>query len=301
MVSEAQIREAVRDHYASAALSVMMNAGGGCGSGGCACGSGGCGGHGSAVEESHAAEGCACGSDGCGGHGAAEGCGGSSAIEGGGLYFSSQTSLVPEGAVRAALGCGNPIAMMNLRPGETVLDLGSGGGIDALLAALHVGESGKVIGIDLTEEMVSLAQQHAEEAGIDNVEFLGADIEAIPLPSNSVDVVISNCAINLAPNKDKVFSEIARVLKPGGRFGAADMVIQGHGFTEDVIELLDLWTGCVTGALTEQQYHNHLSAAGLSGVEIDVLNAFGSVPDPADDEDGMQTIVSAFISATKPA
>jgi ubiquinone/menaquinone biosynthesis C-methylase UbiE len=203
--------------------------------------------------------------------------------------------------VRASLGCGNPTALIDLRPGEIVLDLGSGGGIDVLLSARRVGPTGKAYGLDMTDEMLELARRNAAEADAGNVEFLKGQIEEIPLPDASVDVVISNCVINLSTDKPAVLREVARVLRPGGRFAVSDVVVQGSGLGDQVRSLLDLWAGCVAGALTERQYRDYLEAAGLLDVEVDAVSEYGSVPEALAGNEGVQRIVSAFVRATKRA
>src|SRR2546423_12038374 len=169
------------------------------------------------------------------------------------LYDSNQTSAIPEEAVLASLGCGNPTALAKLNPGEIVLDLGSGGGIDVLLSARRVGPTGKAYGLDMTDEMLALAHENQRKAGVENVEFLKGEIENIPLPDNSVDVVISNCVINLSADKDRVLRETLRVLKPGGRFAVSDVVTRGE-VAQEVRQSVLLWVGCVAGALDENEY-----------------------------------------------
>src|SRR5471030_3142893 len=194
-------------------------------------------------------------------------CGASAAIEGcdpitSNLYDASQTGTLPEEAVLASLGCGNPTALAQLNVGETVLDVGSGGGIDVLLSARRVGSTGKAYGLDMTDDMLALARENQRKAGVENVEFLKGEIESIPLPDNSVDVVISNCVINLSADKDRVLSEAFRVLKPGGRFAVSDVVVRGN-VPEAVRKSLELWIGCVAGALEESEYRSKLAAAGF--------------------------------------
>src|SRR5579872_6789526 len=169
------------------------------------------------------------------------------------LYDGSQTSQIPEEALLASLGCGNPTALAELKPGETVLDLGSGGGIDVLLSAKRVGPSGKAYGLDMTDEMLALAHENQRKAGVENVEFLKGEIENIPLPDNSVDVIISNCVINLSADKDRVLREAFRVLKPGGRFAVSDVVTRGE-VPAEVRQSMLLWVGCIAGALEEHEY-----------------------------------------------
>ena len=184
------------------------------------------------------------------------------------LYAAGQTALLPEAAVLASLGCGNPTALTELNEGEVVLDLGSGGGIDVLLSAHRVGPTGKAYGLDMTDEMLALARSNALKAGATNVEFLKGDIEAIPLPDNSVDVIISNCVINLAADKSKVLAEAFRVLKPGGRFAVSDVVIRGE-VPAVVRQSLELWVGCVAGALTEEEFLTKLREVGFEDPSIE--------------------------------
>src|SRR6185436_5758198 len=178
------------------------------------------------------------------------------------LYESSETAGVPEHAVNASLGCGNPTALAELKPGEVVLDLGSGGGIDVLLSAKRVGPTGKAYGLDMTDEMLALARDNQRKSGLQNVEFLRGEIEHIPLPDNSVDVVISNCVINLSADKDQVLREAFRVLKPGGRFAVSDVVTRGH-VPADVRQNMLLWVGCIAGALQDREYVSKLAKAGF--------------------------------------
>src|SRR6204780_5337144 len=184
------------------------------------------------------------------------------------LYDASQAGQIPEEALKASLGCGNPTALAKLNPGETVLDLGSGGGIDVLLSAKRVAPNGKAYGLDMTNEMLALANENKRKAGIDNVEFLKGEIEHIPLPDNSVDVIISNCVINLSADKDAVLREAFRVLKPGGRFAVSDVVTRGEMLPEIRKSVL-LWVGCIAGALEEDEYRNKLLSAGFENVEIE--------------------------------
>src|SRR5580658_3531944 len=184
------------------------------------------------------------------------------------LYSADQTGFIPEKAVLASLGCGNPIALIDLRPGETVLDLGSGGGIDVLLSAKRVGPTGKAYGLEMTDDMLALARENQKQAGATNVEFLKGEIENIPLPDNSVDVIISNCVINLSADKDRVLREAFRVLKPGGRFAVSDVVVSGS-LPEEVRKSMLLWVGCIAGALEEYQYVTKLAKAGFEGIDIE--------------------------------
>jgi arsenite methyltransferase len=189
------------------------------------------------------------------------------------LYDSTQTDVLPETAVLASLGCGNPTALAQLNPGETVLDLGSGGGIDVLLSARRVGPTGKAYGLDMTDEMLAVAAENKRRAGVENVEFLKGQIENIPLPDNSVDVIISNCVINLSANKDRVFEEAFRVLKPGGRFAVSDVVTTGEMLPE-IRQSVLLWVGCVAGALEESEFRSKLAAAGFENVEIEPTRVY---------------------------
>jgi arsenite methyltransferase len=184
------------------------------------------------------------------------------------LYDDAQKGDLPETAVLASLGCGNPTALAQLNPGETVLDLGSGGGIDVLLSARRVGPAGKAYGLDMTDEMLALAEENKRKAGVDNVEFLKGEIENIPLPDNSVDVIISNCVINLSANKDRVLQEAFRVLKPGGKFAVSDVVTRGEMLPEIRRSVL-LWVGCIAGALEENDYRSKLAAAGFEQIELE--------------------------------
>jgi SAM-dependent methyltransferase len=227
-----------------------------------------------------------------------------------GLYDESQTGQIPEEALKASLGCGNPTALASLKAGETVLDLGAGGGIDVLLSARRVGPTGKAYGLDMADEMLALARENQRKAGADNVEFLKGDIEHIPLPDESVDVIISNCVINLSADKDQVLREAFRVLKPGGRFAVSDVVVRGAMLPE-IRERVLLWVGCIAGALEEMEYQSKLEAAGFERVtmeptriyRIEDARAFLSgqgidVDAIAPQVDGK--FMSAFIRATKP-
>jgi SAM-dependent methyltransferase len=215
------------------------------------------------------------------------------------LYGDTEVDGLPETAVNASLGCGNPTALIELRPGETVLDLGSGGGIDVLLSAKRVGPSGKVYGLDMTDEMLALARENQRKAGATNVEFLKGEIEAIPLPDASVDVIISNCVINLSADKDRVLREAFRVLRPGGRFAVSDVVVRGAvpaGVRKDA----ELWIGCIAGALDEADYRRKLEAAGFRDVSIDAWRVYDAqFLKDADVAPG--TFASAFIRAEKAA
>ncbi len=226
------------------------------------------------------------------------------------LYNDAQTAQIPEEAVKASLGCGNPTALATLNPGETVLDLGSGGGIDVLLSARRVGPAGKVYGLDMTDEMLALARENQRKAGVENVEFLKGEIEDIPLPDNSVDVIISNCVINLSADKDRVLREAFRVLKPGGRFAVSDVVTRGEMMPE-IRERVLLWVGCIAGALEENEYRSKLTAAGFEAVEVEPTRIYRTedarafltgqgidVDAIAPQVDGK--FMSAFVRATKP-
>jgi ubiquinone/menaquinone biosynthesis C-methylase UbiE len=227
------------------------------------------------------------------------------------LYNESEKSALPADAVAASLGCGNPSALAKLKPGEIVLDLGSGGGIDVLLSAKRVGPTGKAYGVDMTDEMLALARENQKKAGVQNVEFLKGTIENIPLPENSVDVIISNCVINLSGDKDRVIREAFRVLKPGGRFAVSDVIVRGE-VPADIRKSMELWVGCMAGALQEAEYVQKLQAAGFTSMEVqptrvyhaeesrDFLAAAGLDPDRvAPLIEGK--FISAFIRATKPA
>jgi arsenite methyltransferase len=244
-------------------------------------------------------------------------CGASGALDGccdpitSNLYDAAQTGELPQEAVLASLGCGNPTALAQLNPGETVLDLGSGGGIDVLLSARRVGPSGKAYGLDMTDEMVALAQENQRKAGVENVEFLKGEIENIPLPDNSVDVIISNCVINLSGDKDRVLREAFRVLKPGGRFGVSDVVTRGE-VPGDVRQNMLLWVGCIAGALQDYQYVAKLAKAGFDDIDIeptriyDIEDARTFLSGQGVDVDAIAPQVrgkfmSAFIRASKPA
>lgn len=269
-----EIKEAVKEKYGQAALRVS--------SGGSSC---------------------------CGGRPAVDGCGDPITSN---LYDAGQTDALPGDAVKASLGCGNPTALAKLSAGETVLDLGSGGGIDVLLSARRVGPTGKAYGLDMTDEMLALARENQRTAGVDNVEFLKGEIENIPLPDNTVDVVISNCVINLSADKSKVLREAFRVLKPGGRFAVSDVVVRGTDVPEQVRRSMELWVGCIAGALTDVDYQAKLAAAGFGDIEIEPTRIYNI-------EDARQFLVgegldadaiapqvenkfmSAFIRAVKPA
>jgi arsenite methyltransferase len=226
------------------------------------------------------------------------------------LYDASQAGQIPAEAMLASLGCGNPTALAQLNPGETVLDLGSGGGIDVLLSARRVGPTGKAYGLDMTDEMLALANENKRKSGADNVEFLKGEIENIPLPDNSVDVIISNCVINLSADKDRVLREAFRVLRPGGRFAVSDVITRGE-IAPEVRKSVLLWVGCIAGALEESEYRAKLKAAGFEHIEVEPtriyrvddareflssagidVNAIASQVD--------EKIMSAFVRAAKP-
>jgi arsenite methyltransferase len=189
------------------------------------------------------------------------------------LYDGEQIAALPREAVEASLGCGNPAALAELRAGDTVLDLGSGGGIDVLLSARRVGPTGKAYGLDMTDEMLALARENQRKAGVENVEFLKGEIENIPLPDNSVDVVISNCVINLSGDKDRVFAEAFRVLKPGGRFAVSDIVVRGEVPIE-IRRSMELWVGCVAGALEEREYVAKLASVGFQRISVEPTRVY---------------------------
>src|SRR3990172_2207399 len=189
------------------------------------------------------------------------------------LYSAEQTAVLPKEAVLASLGCGNPTALAELHEGEVVLDLGSGGGIDVLLSARRVGPTGKAYGLDMTDEMLELARENQRKAGVTNVEFLKGEMEEMPLPDGSVDVIISNCVVNLSPDKDRVLAEAFRVLKPGGRVAIADIVVRGS-VPRGLRRSLELWAGCVAGALEENEYRQKLAAAGFTDIEIEALREY---------------------------
>jgi SAM-dependent methyltransferase len=227
------------------------------------------------------------------------------------LYDQDQTGELPDTAIAASLGCGNPTALAELKPGETVLDLGSGGGIDVLLSARRVGPTGKAYGLDMTDEMLALARENQRKAGVQNVEFLKGEIEHIPLPANSVDVIISNCVINLSGDKNRVMREAFRVLKPGGRFAVSDVVTRGE-IPEDVRKNMLLWVGCIAGALEDEDYAARLAQAGFTQIEIEptrvynIEDARAFLTGQGVDVDAMAPLVenkfmSAFIRAVKPA
>jgi arsenite methyltransferase len=204
------------------------------------------------------------------------------------LYAADQAAAVPVEAMLASLGCGNPTALAELKPGEVVLDLGSGGGIDVLLSAKRVGPAGKVYGLDMTDEMRTLARENQQQAGVTNVEFLKGEIENIPLPDKSVDVIISNCVINLSADKDQVLREAFRVLKPGGRFAVSDVVVRANAVPDAIRANMELWVACVAGALEENSYRDKLAAAGFEHVDVEPTRIHDA------------QIMSAFVRAQKP-
>ena len=244
-------------------------------------------------------------------------CGSAPAVGGGcdpitsNLYSAQQSGEVPEQALQASLGCGNPTALAQLHPGETVLDLGSGGGIDVLLSAKRVGPKGKAYGLDMTDEMLALARANQKKAGVGNVEFLKGEIENIPLPDNSVDVIISNCVINLSSDKDRVLREAFRVLKPGGRFAVSDVVVTGE-IPEAIRKRVELWIGCIAGAMRDSEYRDKLAGAGFESIELEPTRVY-QVEDARQflagqgiDVDAIAAQVdgkflSAFVRARKPA
>jgi arsenite methyltransferase len=270
-MSNPSIKETVKERYAEAALKVLGGARGSCGPGG------------------------ACGCDPVSDD----------------LYAATETAGLPEGAVLASLGCGNPTALAELRPGETVLDLGSGGGIDVLLSAKRVGPTGKAYGLDMTDEMLALARANQVKAGATNVAFLKGEIENIPLPAAAVDVIISNCVINLSADKSRVLREAYRVLKPGGRFAVSDVVCRG-AVPDAVRRSMELWVGCIAGALEEQEYRRLLEDAGFVDIEVEptriyefedaraVLSGAGLDAEVLAREVSGR-IMGAFIRARKPA
>ena len=226
------------------------------------------------------------------------------------LYSTDQTGMIPEKAVLASLGCGNPTALIDLRPGETVLDLGSGGGIDVLLSAKRVGPTGKAYGLDMTDDMLALARENQKQAGVTNVEFLKGEIENIPLPDNSVDVIISNCVINLSADKDRVLREAFRVLKPGGRFAVSDVVVRGS-VPDAIRKSMLLWVGCIAGALEVDEYLAKLACAGFEDVSAkptrvyNIEDARQFLTEAGVDVDAIapqvdEKFFSAFVRAKKP-
>ena len=227
------------------------------------------------------------------------------------LYSEAEKGALPQKAVAASLGCGNPTALAKLQPGEVVLDLGSGGGIDVILSAKRVGPTGKAYGLDMTDEMLALAHENQKKAGVENVEFLKGAIENVPLPDNTVDVIISNCVINLSGDKDRVLAEAFRVLKPGGRFAVSDVVVRGE-VPADIRESMELWVGCIAGALEENEYREKLGRVGFESIDVEptrvyrieeareFLEAAGLDPEIVGPQiEGK--FISAFVRAVKPA
>ncbi|HEX6042237.1 arsenite methyltransferase [Longimicrobium sp.] len=270
--TDTAVREVVREKYGQAALRVVAGQGNGC----------------------------------CGASAALGGCDPITAN----LYDEGQTAVLPEQAVLASLGCGNPTALAELREGETVLDLGSGGGIDVLLSARRLGPTGKAYGLDMTDEMLALARENQRRAGVENVEFLKGEIENIPLPDGSVDVIISNCVINLSADKPRVLREAFRVLKPGGRFAVSDVVVRGE-VPEAVKRSMELWVGCVAGALEESEFKRLLADVGFEAADIEptrvyrVEDARAFLEGAGLDADAMAAEVDgrfmgAFVRARKP-
>jgi arsenite methyltransferase len=279
-MTDTTIKERVRERYANAARLVQLGGAGGC----CGAETGCCGGDTAAAGETFGSVG----------------------------YEAGQLAELPQGAVAASLGCGNPTALIDLVPGQTVLDLGSGGGIDVLLSARRVAPTGKAIGLDMTDEMLELARRNAAEAGVANVEFVKGEMEAMPLPDASIDVIISNCVVNLSPDKDAVLRESFRVLRPGGRFAISDVVAQGAAIGPEMRADMASWTGCIAGALEEGEYRRKLAAAGFRDIEIVVTQVYtrddaanGGGTGAAETYDRFQAdggrLVSAFVRATKPA
>jgi arsenite methyltransferase len=227
------------------------------------------------------------------------------------LYDDAEKSALPEKAIAASLGCGNPTALAKLQPGEIVLDLGSGGGIDVILSAKRVGPTGKAYGLDMTDEMLALARENQKKAGIENVEFLKGAIESVPLPDNSIDVIISNCVINLSGDKDRVLREAFRVLKPGGRFAVSDIVVRGE-VPANIRKSMELWVGCIAGALEETEYREKLARAGFGSVDVEPTRVYkieearefleAAGLDPASVGPLIEgKFISAFVRARKPA
>ncbi len=243
-------------------------------------------------------------------------CGGSALLDGScdpitsNLYNESEAGQIPEEALKASLGCGNPTALAELKPGETVLDLGSGGGIDVLLSARRVGPTGKAYGLDMTDDMLLLARENQRKAGMENVEFLKGEIEHIPLPDGSVDVIISNCVINLSGDKDQVLREAFRILKPGGRLAVSDVVVRGE-VPADIRRNVELWVGCVAGAMQDSEYTEKLTAAGFHDIDIEptrvyeIEEARQFLTGQGVDVDAIAPVVAgkfmgAFVRASKP-
>ena len=295
-----ELKGQVRRRYAEAALAVQGTTGEGEDEASC-CGPSCCGteSQASKVEE----EVSCCGPSCCSPHSEA-----SKVDLTGGSYSAEELGELPETAAAASLGCGNPVALATLSPGEVVLDLGSGGGIDVLLSARRVSPGGKAYGLDMTDEMLALARKNQEEAGVENVEFLKGEIEEIPLPDEHVDVVISNCVINLSTEKEKVLGEAHRVLKPGGRFAISDIVFLGDKslLPAELVQEVEMWSGCVSGALEKEEYERMLAAAGFEDVSIEVIQVHS--PETIIEWRGASAaqmlsnvqIASAFVRAKKP-
>jgi arsenite methyltransferase len=274
-MSPENVKEIVKEKYGNAALRVTSGAGNSC-----------------------------CGQD-------RSGLGGASDPITSNLYNAAEEGEVPDTAIKASLGCGNPTALAELKLGEVVLDLGSGGGIDVLLSARRVGPTGKAFGLDMTDEMLALAEENKQKSGLTNVEFQKGEIENIPLPDNSVDVIISNCVINLSGDKDRVLKEAFRVLKPGGRFAVSDVVVRGH-VPDAIKKNMELWVGCVAGALSDDEYVAKLTGAGFENVGIEptrvysIEDARGFLSGRGLDVDRLVSevegkFISAFVRASKPA
>ena len=272
-----EMRDRVREKYAELATAAGSGDGGSCCGSSCGCGSGGE----VAVRVSDLSR---------------------------GSYSESERGELPLLATEASLGCGNPLALADLSPGEVVLDLGSGGGIDVLLSARRVAPGGKAYGLDMTDEMLELARRNREEAGVENAEFLKGEIESVPLPDAHVDVVISNCVVNLSTDKPRVISEAFRVLRPGGRFAVSDVIFLGHKgeLPEEVLETVGLWTGCVVGALEKGEYEALLAEAGFEDVSVKMTNVYEpEMVEGLDTEEKREALrkvpaASAFVRARKP-
>jgi SAM-dependent methyltransferase len=291
----AELRETIRDKYGEAARQAAGGQVPGCGAVG---------------ESPEPVDSSCCGpQECCGGDGSATATATRDVITAD-LYEAGETSELPDAAVLASLGCGNPTALAQLSPGEVVLDLGSGGGIDVLLSARRVGPTGKAYGLDMTDEMLDLAESNRREAGVENAEFLKGEIENIPLPESSVDVIISNCVINLSADKRRVLDEAFRVLKPGGRFAVSDIVVRG-AVPAEVRQSVELWIGCVAGALQDEEYLRLLADAGFTDIEIEPTRVYrleearGLVAQLGPDAERIASaadgkFMSAFVRARKP-
>jgi arsenite methyltransferase len=314
-----ELKGQIREHYAAAARAAERAA---------AAGEGVAADEAAAAPAAGAAAGACCGpavepagrcgpavvSAGCCGPAADQSCAGPAAdaalLDDPGLWYGEQElDDVPLAARLASLGCGNPVALAELHPGETVLDLGSGGGIDVLLSARRVGPTGKAYGLDMTDDMLALAEENRRKAGAQNVEFLKGDMEAVPLPDESVDVIISNCVVNLAPDKDRVLGEAWRVLRPGGRFAVSDIVFEGdvEAVPEELRRRVEAWAACIAGAMGDREYRERLESAGFADVELEVTHVY----DPTAEGgvcgcEGIELpagvrLVSAFVRARKPS